>query len=138
MSVKLGDRDETTLDFLGSAEELAGYTIDTVSNEKHFAKRYRWCFGKQIIDKAVEINTLVHQANGIYALRKDDMRLRLRYDMEAISDTNGLLSLISIAKRCFKVSLEKSQTWIGMAVKEKNLLLKVREKDLKKLGELPE
>lgn len=138
MSVPVGKRSETKLEVIGNAEKLAAYTIRIVSNEKHFKKRYRWCFGSQIVDKAVEINTLVHQANGIYAKTKDDMKLRLRYELEALADVDGLMSLITIAKADFEVSLTSSEIWLNTAVKERNLLKRFRERDFIRLGELPE
>jgi hypothetical protein len=74
MSVVKGERGETKLAVVDRAEDLAGYTLKIATNENHFPKRYRWCFTKEISDKAIEVDYLLHGANGVYPTTISDRR----------------------------------------------------------------
>lgn len=74
MSVVRGEREETKMAVVEQAEELAGYTLKMATNEKRFPKRYRWCFTSKLCDTALELTELVHEANGIFAKDKSEIK----------------------------------------------------------------
>ena len=84
MSVPQGERGETKLAVIDVAENLAVYTIQCVTNENHFPKRYRWCFTKEISDKAIEVDYLLHGANGVYPTTISDRKKRTRKPIPGI------------------------------------------------------
>ena len=138
MSVVKGEREETKLTVVEQAEELAGYTLKMATNEKRFPKRYRWCFTSKLCDMALELTELVHEANGIFAKDKSEMRLRLRYELMAIAKVNGLLNLISVGAKVYGISLDNIEYWLDKTTYERTLLIKWRESDRERLGGLPD
>ncbi len=138
MSVPVGQRGETKLAVIDKAEKLCAYTINITSNEKRFPKRYRWCLNDKIVEKAINITVLAHEANGVYPKTKHDLDYRLLLQLKAIAEINGLLTLITVAHQCYGIKLENIETWLQMVTYERTLLKKWREADILKKGELPD
>lgn len=137
VSVVKGKRGKTKLEVIDKAEELAKYSINMVSQEKHFPKRYRWIFASKIGDSAIEVNSLVHKANAIYPKVKVEAQLRIRYVNEAIAEISNLLSLISLCRQAKDVSLENIDHWLTLATYVRTLLLRWKEACHKNYDGLP-
>ncbi len=138
MAVVQGKRSETKLKVVDEAEKLANYTINMVTQEKHFPKRYRWIFSGKIGDSAIRVNSLVHMANAIYPKNKAELRIRLKYIVEAIAEISNLLSLISLCRQQRDINLDNVEFWLETASFEKTLLFKWREANYNKLDDLPD
>ena len=138
MSVPVGERCETKLSVVENAEELAVYTIQIVSNEKHFPKRYRWCLSNSIVKDAIAVNELVHEANSIYPIDKLKMNMRLQLELDAFNNINGLLSLVTLSKKLYNTSLDNIDYWLNKITYERTLLMKWRESDEERLLKLSE
>lgn len=127
MSVIASKRGETKLKVIDCAEKLANYTINIVSNEKHFPKRYRWIFASKIGDSAILVNSLVHMANAIYPNDYLTCETRLQFILKALAEISNLLSLISLCKAQQGISLSNLEYWIETATFEKTLIMKWKE-----------
>ncbi len=138
MSVVKGKRNETKLLVLSEAEKLANYTINMVTQEKRFPKRYRWIFSGKIGDSAIRVHSLVNMANAIYPKNKVELRIRIKYIIDAIAEITNLLSLISLCRQQRNINLSDIDFWLETATYEKTLLLKWREAHYKKFDDLPD
>jgi hypothetical protein len=124
MSVPQGERGETKLAVIDVAENLAVYTIQCVTNENHFPKRYRWCFTKEISDKAIEVDYLLHGANGVYPTTISDRKKRIERITDALVAVGELLALIALAKKAYGIKLDGIAYWLETATYEKTLIQK--------------
>ncbi|MCI1244458.1 MAG: hypothetical protein LKG11_00660 [Bacilli bacterium] len=138
MSVVVGERNETKLEVLLQAEKLAGYTVNIVSNEKHFPKRYRWCLNDELVKKAISIVELVNGANSVYPKTKSDYEVRRSVQMEALAEMGKFLALIATARACFGIKLEAISYWIDTATYTKTIMQKWIQSDCVKFGGLPD
>lgn len=123
---------------ISKAEDLAAHTINLCSNERHFPKRKRWLYADRIVGKALEVNTLIHEANAIYPSDKSRLRLRLEYEDRALASIAGLYSLVAIAKRTSDLSLDSVEHWLSLIEEERKLLQGMRSADREKLPNLPD
>ncbi len=96
MSVVKNKRTESALEVVTRARELAAYTIKICSNEKSFPKRYRWCITGKIVDSVIEINNYINKANAIFVKTNEDFKIRRDFQIKAISETYGLLTMMDI------------------------------------------
>ena len=126
------------MDVIDKAEDLAVTAIAKVTNESKFPKRYRWCLNDPIMKMAIQINTLVHSANSIYPTNKREMELRNQYQLKAIAEINGLMSMISVAKKSFKLDLNSVANWLKDLVDERALLKRWYEGDKDKYDGMSE
>lgn len=138
MSVVRGKRGVTKLKVIDEAEKLANYTINIVSNEQHFPKRYRWVYSGKITDAALRVNSLVHEANSFAPKDKAEMRIRIKFIIEAIASIADLHSLVSLARQQKDVDLTNLEYWLNSTTYVKTLLLKWRETSRKALLDLPD
>lgn len=72
MSVIASKRGETKLKVIDCAEKLANYTINIVSNEKHFPKRYRWIFASKIGDSVMRWGNATKEINHLIKVYKKE------------------------------------------------------------------
>ncbi len=137
MSVIVAKRGETKLKVLSQAEELANYTINLVTNEKHFPKRYRWIFARKIGDSAINLNSLVNMANSTYP--SDRIACQCRYELiiKALGEVNNLLALVSLCKQQEHITLKNLEHWLEMITFEKTLILKWKENCKSRLDKFP-
>ena len=90
------------LQILSLSGEIVDYTLKTVTNEKHFPKRYRWCLAYKILDKAIMIDDYLNLANAIYVRPDDGSKIRrLSYIQRALEITYPLLKNIERANYRF-------------------------------------
>lgn len=123
---------------IDEAEKLANYTVNVVSNEKHFPKRYRWIFSSKIGDSALKVNAYCHEANSFQPKDKEEMKIRLKFIVMAIAEASALLSYISLAKQQRDIDLSNVEYWLTTATYVKTILLKWREASRKQMLEMPE
>ena len=123
MSVPKSKRSHSDLEVITKANELAAYTIQICSNEKHFPKRYRWCITNKIVDCAIDISKYALAANSIFV--GDDVdayKLRKQFQTVAITNTYTLLSLMDIAYRAFGIEGDRMTYWTGLVLNVQKLL----------------
>lgn len=129
MSVVKNKRTESRLEVITKARELAAYTIKICSNEKNFPKRYRWCITSKIVDSAIDMNTLINKANSIYVKTDDDFNQRREYQVAAMSETYGLLTMMDVAYYTFGMDSKRIDHWTGLVIEVQKLLRKWRDSD---------
>ena len=125
MSVVKSKRGQGKLLVYTKANELAVYTMQICSNEKHFPKRYRWCITNEIVQCALGINNCIAAANAIYIADDDeDARKMCRsYQTKALAESYALLSMIDIAYRAFGIESARIEYWTRL-VKDLQTLLR--------------
>ena len=130
MSVPKSKRSTSDLEVITKSYELAAYTIQICSNEKHFPKRYRWCITNKIVETAIEISKYALCANSIYVGNDAEAYdLRLRYQTIALTDTYALLSLMQIAYRTFAIEGDRIDYWTGLVLEVQRLLRAWKQAD---------
>ncbi len=134
MSVVKNKRTESQLEVVTRARELAAYTIKICSNEKNFPKRYRWCITNKIVDSVIEINNRINKANSIYVKTDEDFKIRRDLQVEAISETYGLLTMMDIAYSTFSVESKRVDHWTGLVLALQGLLRSWRDSDFTRYG----
>jgi len=134
MSVVKNKRTESRLEVITRARELAAYTIKICSNEKNFPKRYRWCVTSKIVDSAIGINSLINKANSIYVKTDEDFKQRRECQVEAMSETYGMLTMMDIAYYTFGMDSKRIDHWTGLVLELQQLLRKWRDSDFDRYG----
>ena len=67
---------EKDLTVILMAKELASYTIKETGKENNFPRRYRFTITNKIVDKAIEIYTLLYEANELYPHNAEELEKR--------------------------------------------------------------
>ena len=113
--------------------ELTDYTLSTVTNEKHFPKRYRWCLASKILDKAIMIDDYINLANAVYVRPGDGSKnRRLSYIQRAIEMTFPLLKNIERANYRFGSGSFNIEHWTGVIYNLQGRLRKWYESESKR------
>lgn len=136
MSVVKSKRGEGKLVVITKSNELAVYTIKICSNEKHFPKHYRWCITNKIVDAALDINNFATKANSVFVTSPEDLSLRKSYQLQAITATYSLLSMIDIAYRTFGIESDRIEYWTKLITEVQRLLRQWRKSDNERYKEL--
>lgn len=134
MSVVKSQRSEGNLVVISKANNLATYTIHICSNEKNFPKRYRWCLSSKIVDAAIEICENINKGNSVYVKTAKDFEIRHKFQVEALSATYSLLTVINIAYDTFRengvsITSDRLEHWVSMVYEVQQLIRKWRDAD---------
>lgn len=131
MSVPKSKRSHSDLEVITKANDLAAYTIQICSNEKHFPKRYRWCITNKIVETAIEISKYALSANSIYVADgdKESLRMRKQFQIVALTDTYALLAMMDIAYRAFGIEGDRMSYWTGKVLEVQTLLRAWKKSD---------
>lgn len=137
MSVPKTKRSKSRLAIVTKSIQLATYTVQICSNEKHFPKRYRWCITSKIVENALEINKYILMANATKTGKttlKDDLKIRCHYWSIAWSSTCSMLSLMEIAYNAFGIDGKRMEYWTGLVVQLQDLIKKHKHADQQRLA----
>lgn len=134
MSVLKSKRQESKLQVLVKARELATYTTQIIGNEKSFPKRSRWIIAQKIADEAVEIYTCCRRANSVSVEMDSDYVFRHDQQTKAFSHCEALLSLIEIAYGLYNIESRRIEHWTGLVIETEKLLGKWKLNDKRRYG----
>lgn len=132
MSVVKGDRSPTEEKFETGAKykELCGYTVTTCKNENYFPKRNRWLLTQPIVNMAVKAYANIKKANSINVASHEDYKLRRKYQIKAMAQTEAMLGLIEIASLTLDgLSGDRVEYWTSLIVGCETMLTKWRDAD---------
>ena len=129
MSVLKTKRSESKLDVISKAQSLAAYTMHICKNENTFPKRDRWMLTKRIVDEALDLVCLVRKANAVYVTTKEDYLYRRSLQVQAISTSYSLLTLMQLAYEAHGITSQRIEHWTGLVISEQELLRKWRASD---------
>lgn len=132
MSVRVNDRSQGDLTVIIKAKELASHTLRITNNEKYFPKRYRMTLTNRIIEKAVDIYTLLYEANEINPKNMQELEFRQYRQRQAIAYCRSLMALMDISKETFQLPAEKCRYWASMAFNVRNLTIAWYKQDEKR------
>ena len=118
MAVPVGERDETTLQVLVSAKDLARHTIQKCKAEKLFPKRNRWILTQPIVTECLAANSCIRRANATYVHpgNVEEYKYRHMQQVEAHAHLGALYELLDIAF-CSLDELENDESfdfWAGL------------------------
>lgn len=134
--VKKKDRHEGELDVIIKAKELAQHTIRTTNNDKYFPKRYRLTIVDRMVEKAVDIFTLLYEANEIYPRNAQERTLRQMNQRKAMAYCRSLIALVDICKELFGLPDDKVRYWSGLTFAVRNQTVAWFNKDLERFKSL--
>ncbi len=122
-NVYVKDRTETRLDVLMTAKELQIEITKFVMSEKSMPKKYRIILGSALIEKSDEMVDNIIAANTIYPKDEETLKLRKRYQLNAIINCFQLQNkLIRIIECIQETSVQKLNHIIPLIEKLSTLL----------------
>lgn len=111
MSVRANERRQGDLDVIIKAKELAVHTIRTTNNEKYFPKRYRLTIADRMVGKAIDIFTLLYEANEIYPRSREELKMRQLNQRKAMAYCRSLIAMVDICEQTFNLPPNKVSYW---------------------------
>lgn len=136
MSVVQSKRSESLLSVVLKAEDLCVWTLRLCSNEKHFPKRYRWCFTQHIVNDTIKLCQSISQANYIKVNTKDDWNRRKALQTDASIAAATILLDINIAFKMFDIESKTIKHWSNQVSDVIRLLNAWKRSDHKRYSEL--
>lgn len=121
MSTPKSKRREGDLKVLVKSFDLASYTLEVCSNENTFPKKYRWTLTNRILTTAIEINDLLHAANGVKVETAKDYEIRRGMMMKAYALTDALLTDIRLAHVRVGIEYKRLEYWSRLIFDVKTL-----------------
>lgn len=120
-------RGTTGTQFEITALELQTEITKYCVNEKYVPKKWRLLIGIPLVNKVDELVDNISFANSIYLTKnsaKEDVELRLRYQVKAIANCYQLQNLIiKLENTVDKVTIKSLDKIIDLLCVERNLLL---------------
>ena len=111
MSVPESKRAEGELKVIVKSRAFTARTLTVCSNEKHFAKRLRWCYTAHICAECNGMYSAGVKANSVYVSSEEDARLRIGYWREAYAFSASLAAYIDLALELSDVKLDTIRSW---------------------------
>lgn len=134
MAVPVHERSESNLSFLINAERLQQMTNDLTMNENYVPKKQRYVWTQEVFQLAMHIFENVRRANILYPKDRDTLRLRMKYMIEAESDSEALLTQITFARNNFSIPNGSLKEWEKLCVNTKNSIRRRRKEDYEKFA----
>lgn len=134
MSVVKGKRGESGMEFLHTARLLQIFTIQRCVT---FPKRYTFYIGQPIAACGTRIHELVKCGNSVYPTNAHEVQIRRDYFIEALAETQNLVSLIEVANELFGINKELMGQWAALIDEETRLIKGVMERDMARFKNLP-
>ena len=122
MSVPVGKRGENKLAAAMAANELAIHTIKICCNTNVFKLKYQTALTNDIVSTAKDIAKLTMRANNVLVKSTQLAQLRLRYQYEAATKCNDMLTLIHLAKPVYHLPGRRVKYWTELIIKTRQLI----------------
>ena len=137
MSVLLGKRQESKVQFLETARNLEIFTLQHCAK---FPKRYAYTITNNIINLSISIYNELKSANSIFPTNKDEAQLRKNCLIKANCDLQAFMSQLDIARAVLNdvVSVSIWCTWLEYIEEEAKLISAVRKADKERYKNLPD
>ena len=158
MSVRVGDRNLSRIEFLAKADKLYDSIFDLTSRyfgiySRHspFRSKYNQCIkfkSKEEIEEFVkskandleimasDLRTLLAKANKIYPKSKIEYDLRLNYVTQALACTNSIKTTLNLVVKYFDLDLNVFRETVLLMNDEIDLIKSLRRSDRKRFGQL--
>lgn len=122
MSVRVNQRGQGDLVVIEKAKELAVHTLRVTRNEDYFPKRYRLTLTDKMVNKSIDIFTLLLEANEINPNIGDrELQMRLQKQRMAMAACRTLAALIDISKTTFNLPARKCEYWMHLIFDVRNM-----------------
>lgn len=114
MSVRKGDRTESSFEVLTLMRNLSQYTIQAVGNERIFPKKSRWVVAQKIAQECIEAYSCIMGANSVWIDKdspEDEKKYRRSLQIQAHSHLQSLLALVDLAFVVYSFDGNKAEFW---------------------------
>jgi len=117
---------------------LAAYTIRICANPKTFDPKYDRFLTQRLVDKAVDIHTLVWTANSIRTTTHERYMQRGQMQMDARHACDTMLCLIDMAKPVYHLRGDRAKYWSNLVREARTLIDGWMRSDYERYKDLPE
>lgn len=136
MSVPKSKRSKSKLQVITKSRLLAVYTLKITENEKNFPKRHRSFVRNKLQEVAMEISSLIYEANTIRVTIADDYKSRRALQQEALRLTFRLLNNIGIWHQIRRIDANRITYWSELIMETQSLLRSWRDSDAKRYRDI--
>lgn len=114
------------------AKRLMKHSIKLVNNQNRFPKKYRFSLVNSIQDDARNIVRYLLMANHMHTDDAEQLRSRMKYQLEAICLCDLLLLNIEIALDEHCIGDDSCEYWARLVVDVKRMAISWRNSDMKR------
>lgn len=130
MAVNTAHRKEPTeMNVITKAKDVFKHSRLMIKTDKHFPKKERFMLVKNIYEFSREIVTKLIAANDYMLADEEQRKLRLRYQLEAVTACKNLLFLVEQAYEESYISSGSCVYWTQLICDVKNMTLAWYKKD---------
>lgn len=104
-------------------------------NEKYVPKKYRYVWVQEIFLSSMHVFENVRRANIIYPRNNTELRLRMKYFLEAELDSESVLSQIAFARKNFNIPSGMLKEWEKICINTKNSIRRRRKDDYERFSQ---
>lgn len=122
MSVLVGNRSTSAMEFLNTAHELEKFTIEACHRENVIPKRYRLSKGKDLMESAKIVNNNVIYANSVFPRTKAEYQRRIKFQKRAIMEIQIMLKDLRLLSEILPISDSVLEKWTGYLINEEGYI----------------